>query len=105
MPSTSPVCCPAAEQLRTSIDAIGHRLGNGENGRYVRSDVFLALTLDRLRPHPSRFALVLKDLAHLDGALARLAIALEMEVGDHETPARSGDDGVMPRADRRPPAA
>jgi uncharacterized membrane protein YgaE (UPF0421/DUF939 family) len=76
---------PATEQLRTSVDAIAHRLHNGENGRYVRSSAFLALTLDHLRPQPSRFALVLKDLTHLDGALARLAIALELEVGDHDT--------------------
>jgi uncharacterized membrane protein YccC len=79
---------PAAEQLRASIDAIAHRLDTGENRPYVRSAAFLALTLDRLRPQPSRFALVLKDLTHLDGALARLAVALEMEVDDHDTRAR-----------------
>jgi uncharacterized membrane protein YccC len=76
---------PATEQLRTSVDAIAHRLETGENGRYVRSSAFLAVTLDRLRSQPSRFALVLKDLTHLDGALARLALALQMEVGDHDT--------------------
>jgi hypothetical protein len=89
---------PAAEQLRTSIDAIARRLDTGENGRYVRSAAFLALTLDRLRPQPSRFALVLKDLTHLDGALARLALALQMEVGDHDTVGHEGDDSD--RSDR-----
>jgi uncharacterized membrane protein YccC len=89
---------PATEQLRTSVDAIAHRLDTGENGRYVRSAAFLALTLDRLRPQPSRFALVLKDLTHLDGALARLAIALEMEVRDHDTAGYGGDESD--RADR-----
>jgi uncharacterized membrane protein YccC len=84
---------PAAEQLQTSIDAIAQRLDTGEPGRYVRSAAFLALTLDRLRPQPSRFALVLKDLTHLDGALARLALALQMEVGDHDTAGHRGDDG------------
>jgi hypothetical protein len=83
---------PAAEQLRTSIDAIAHRLDTGENGRYVRSAAFLALTLDHLRPQPSGFALVLKDLTHLDGALARLAFALQMDVDDHDTVGHRRDD-------------
>jgi uncharacterized membrane protein YccC len=83
---------PAAGQLRTSIDAIAQRLDTGENGSYVRSAAFLALTAAHLRPQPSRFALVLKDLTHLDGALARLATALDMEVGDHDTAGPRGDD-------------
>jgi uncharacterized membrane protein YgaE (UPF0421/DUF939 family) len=94
---------PAAEQLQASIDAIAQRLDTGENRRYVRSAAFLALTLDRLRPQPSRFALVLKDLTHLDGALARLASALQMEVGDHDTAGNPRDDGD--RSDERFPLA
>jgi uncharacterized membrane protein YccC len=96
---------PGAEQLRASIDAIAHRLDTGENGRYVRSAAFLALTIDRLRLQPSRFALVLKDLTHLDGALARLAIALEMEVGDHDTTMPASDATVMQWAEDRRPRA
>jgi uncharacterized membrane protein YgaE (UPF0421/DUF939 family) len=83
---------PAAEQLRTSVDAIAHRLDTGENGRYVRSAALLALSLDDLRRQPSRFAFALKDLTLLDGALARLAAALEMQVGDHDTAGHGGDD-------------
>jgi hypothetical protein len=81
---------PAAEQLRTSVDAIVHRLDTGENGRYVRSAALVALTLDGLRRQPTRFAFALKDLTMLDGALARLATALEMPVGDHDTAGHGG---------------
>jgi uncharacterized membrane protein YccC len=82
---------PAADQLRTSLDAIVQRLDTGENGRYLRSAAFLALTFDRLRQQPSRFAFALKDLSHLDGALARLAAALDMQVIDHDTTGQGGD--------------
>jgi hypothetical protein len=58
----------------------------------VRSAALVALTLDDLRRKPSRFAFALKDLTMLDGALARLATALEMEVSDHDTIGREGDD-------------
>jgi uncharacterized membrane protein YccC len=83
---------PAAEQLRTSVDAIAHRLETGENGRYVRSAALVALSLDSLRRQPSRFAFALKDLTLLDGALARLATALGMPVGDHDTAGHGGAD-------------
>jgi uncharacterized membrane protein YccC len=82
----------AAEQLRTSVDAIAQRLETGENGRYVRSAALVALSLDGLRRQPSRFAFVLKDLTMLDGALAHLATALEMQVGDHDTTGHGRDD-------------
>jgi uncharacterized membrane protein YccC len=98
---------PAVEQLRTSVDAITHRLDSGENGRYVRSSVLVTLTLDRLRRQPSRFGFALKDLTHLDGALARLATALEMEVGDHDTTGHREDDSDEARhrsADERKPS-
>jgi uncharacterized membrane protein YccC len=84
---------PAAEQLRTSVGTIADRLDTGGNGRYVRSAALLALALDDLRRERSRFAFALKDLTMLDGALARLATALEMEVDDHDTTAHRGDDG------------
>jgi uncharacterized membrane protein YgaE (UPF0421/DUF939 family) len=82
---------PAVEQLRTSVDAVAHRLDTGENGRYVRSSALVALTLDRLRRQPARFGFALKDLTHLDGALAQLATALQMQVDDHDTAGHGGD--------------
>lgn len=82
---------PAAEQLRTSVDAIARRLDTGENGRYVRSAALIAPSLDGLRRQPSGFAFALKDLTLLDGALARLATALDMPVGDHDTAGPGGD--------------
>jgi uncharacterized membrane protein YccC len=94
---------PAVEQLRTSVDAIAHRLDTGENGRYVRSSALVALTLDRLRRRPSRFGFALKDLTHLDGALARLATTLEMQVVDHDTTRHGGD--ADDRSDRTSMAA
>jgi uncharacterized membrane protein YccC len=94
---------PAAEQLRTSVDAIEHRLETGENGRYVRSAALVALTLDDLRRQPSRFAFALRDLTMLDGALARLATTLEMQVGDHDTTRHGGD--ADDRSDRTSMAA
>lgn len=75
---------PAAEQLRTSVDAIARRLDTGENGRYMRSAALVAPSLEGLRGQPSRFAFALKDLTLLDGALALLATALEMQVGDND---------------------
>ena len=82
---------PAAEQLRTSVDAIARRLDTGENGRYVRSAALVAPSLDGLRRQPSWFAFALKDLTLLDGALARLATALDMPIGDHDTAGPGGD--------------
>jgi uncharacterized membrane protein YgaE (UPF0421/DUF939 family) len=84
---------PAAEQLRTSVDAIARRLDTGENGRYVRSAALVAPSLEGLRRQPSRFAFALKDLMLLDGALALLATALEMQVGDNDIAGPGGDAG------------
>jgi hypothetical protein len=75
----------AAEQLRTSLQAIEHRLATGEHGTYVRSASLLALALDDLRQRPSPPADTLHDLTLLDGTLARLATALQMGVTDHDT--------------------
>jgi uncharacterized membrane protein YccC len=82
---------PAAEQLRTSVDAIARRLDTGENGRYVRSAALVAPSLDGLRRQPSQFTFALKDLTMLDGALALLATALEMQVGDNDIAGPGGD--------------
>jgi uncharacterized membrane protein YccC len=86
---------PAAEQLQSSVHAIACRLDAGDKGLYVRSAALVAPTLDGLRGQPSRFAFALTDLTLLDGALARLARALDMQVGDHDT-ARPGGDASDP---------
>jgi uncharacterized membrane protein YgaE (UPF0421/DUF939 family) len=75
----------AAEQLRGSLQAIEDRLTTGKNGDYVRSASLIALAIDDLRQRRSRGVAALQDLTWLDGALARLAIALQMRVTDHDT--------------------
>jgi hypothetical protein len=86
----------ATEQLRTSVDGIEHCLATGEQGSYVRSSALVALLLDDLRPQRSTLSNMVADLTQLDGALARLAAALRMEVTDHDTD-RPGGDAVGPR--------
>ena len=75
----------AAEQLRTSMDAVEHRIRTGEHGCYVRSSALVTLALDELRPGHSPLQNGLRDLTLLDGTLARLAAALQMDVADHDT--------------------
>ncbi|GAA1275191.1 FUSC family protein [Pseudonocardia aurantiaca] len=75
----------AAEQLQTATEAIERRIATGEHGRYVRSSALVALALDDLRLRQSPLAQALDDLTLLDGALARLATALQMDVDDHDT--------------------
>jgi uncharacterized membrane protein YccC len=75
----------AAEQLRSSLQAIEDRLATGDNGEYVRSASLIALALDNLRRHRSPAVVELQDLTGLDGALARLATILQMRVTDHDT--------------------
>jgi hypothetical protein len=80
----------AAEQLRSSVDGIGYHLATGERGRYVRSSALVTFLLDDLRPRVSPLTNVVSDLTMLDGALARLAAALRMELADHDTDRRGG---------------
>jgi uncharacterized membrane protein YccC len=75
----------AAGQLRASMDAVEHRVRTGAHGCYVRSAALVALALDALRPRHSPLQHALRDLTLLDGALARLAAALQMDVADHDT--------------------
>jgi uncharacterized membrane protein YccC len=81
----SPSLRTAERQLRASLQAFEDRLTTGEQTMYVRSASLLAPALDDLRQRPSRLADALRDLTLLDGALAGLAIALRMEVTDHDT--------------------
>jgi len=79
-----------AVQLRSSLDAIDHRLRTGGHGCYVRSAALVALAIDELRPCDSSLQHALRDLTLLDGTLARLATALQMDVADHDTGSGSG---------------
>jgi uncharacterized membrane protein YgaE (UPF0421/DUF939 family) len=74
-----------AAQLRSSLEAVENRLRTGKRGCYVRSAALIALAIDEARPQRSSLQHALRDLTLLDGALARLAKALQMEVADHDT--------------------
>jgi uncharacterized membrane protein YccC len=80
----------AAGQLRASLDAVEHRIRTGTHGSYVRSSALVALALDAMRPRHSPLQHALRDLTLLDGALARLAAALQMDVADHDTSPAAG---------------
>jgi uncharacterized membrane protein YccC len=80
----------AAGQLRSSMDAVERRLRTGEHGCYVRSAALVALAIDDARPGGSPLPHALRDLTLLDGTLARLATALQMDVADHDTGAAPG---------------
>ena len=76
----------AAEQLRTSLQALEHRLATGDHDVYVRAAALLVPVRDDPGvPRRSTLGLALKDLTLLDGALAHLAGALQMSVTDHDT--------------------
>jgi uncharacterized membrane protein YgaE (UPF0421/DUF939 family) len=92
----------AAEQLRTSAEAIEHRIATGEHGRYVRFSALVALALDDLRLRRSPMVEALSDLTSLDGALARLATALQMDVDDHDTGQPTGVVDVGDQHGERP---
>jgi hypothetical protein len=80
----------AAGQLRSSLEAVEHRIRSGAHGCYIRSSALVALALDTLRPRHSPLQHALRDLTLVDGALARLATALQMDVADHDTSPGTG---------------
>ena len=102
-PATAP-CGRAADQLRSSLDAVEHRLRTGERGSYVRSAALVALALDDVRAQAPSLQHALRDLTLLDGALARLATALQMEVADHDTGTGPRPAPAAPTAGARGPA-
>jgi uncharacterized membrane protein YgaE (UPF0421/DUF939 family) len=81
----------AADRLRASMAAIEHRIETGEHGTYVRSAALFELAAEALRPRHTPLHHALRDVTLLDGALARLAAALRMEVTDLDTSAGSAD--------------
>ena len=95
----SPALTRAAEQLRASAAAIDARIATGEHGTYVRSAALIDIAAnadDVADPDLDRgpdqagdavLPLALRDLTLLDGVLARLAAALQMDVTDHDTSA------------------
>lgn len=80
-----PALAPAAEQLRSSTDAIEQRIETGRHGTYVRCAALVESARHSLSPDHAAARPALRDLTMLDGALARLAVALHMDVRDHDT--------------------
>jgi hypothetical protein len=76
------------------MDAVEHRIRTGERGCYTRSSALVALAPDDLDPLPSSLQHALRDLTLLDGTLARLAAALQMDVADHDTSPDAGTTTV-----------
>jgi uncharacterized membrane protein YccC len=74
-----------AEQVRASTSAIERRIETGEHGCYVRASALVTLAAEHVRPRHGALQHALRDLTLLDGALARLAAALQMEIQDHDT--------------------
>jgi uncharacterized membrane protein YccC len=74
----------AARQLRASAAAIDRRLESGAHGSYVRSASLVELAMRGLPEGETPERLALRDLTLIDGALARLATALQMDVLDHD---------------------
>ncbi|MBE7196027.1 MAG: hypothetical protein INR66_26565 [Gordonia polyisoprenivorans] len=82
-----PALRPAIEDLRESIAAIETRIETGTaGGVYMRSAALIddVLRATSVADDPWLVA-ALRDLTMLDGALARLAAALDMQVRDHDT--------------------
>jgi uncharacterized membrane protein YccC len=84
----------AAAELRGSADAIERRIETGEHGTYVRAAALVELAAEEVRPRHSGLQHALRDLTMLDGALARLAAALDMRIRDHDTTADAPPDPV-----------
>ncbi len=79
-----PALSAAAAELRASTAAITRRIETGQHGTYMRCSAMIDQAAHSL-PRDSDLVLALRDLTMLDGALARLATALDMQVRDHDT--------------------
>ena len=80
-----PALRPAVRDLRGSLAALDARLDAGVHGTYVRSSAMIERAGRDIDPSEELLLLALRDLTMLDGALARLAVALDMTVRDHDT--------------------
>lgn len=85
---------PAAAQLDESMSAIEVRIETGRHGRYVRCASLVDAAVSALPPGHVAARLALRDLALLDGTLARLAAVLQMEVTAWDT--ESAQAGLPP---------
>jgi uncharacterized membrane protein YccC len=75
----------AADQVRASTEAIERRIETGGGGCFVRSAALVELAAEQVRPRHGALQHALRDLTLLDGALARLAAALQMGIQDYDT--------------------
>ncbi|SHG81412.1 Fusaric acid resistance protein-like [Jatrophihabitans endophyticus] len=88
-----PALRPAARDLRGSVAAIDTRLESGTHGTYVRAAALVERAARELPADAELAHLALRDLTLLDGALARFAAALDMQVRDHDTSDLLGGGG------------
>ncbi|WP_375490045.1 FUSC family protein [uncultured Jatrophihabitans sp.] len=79
-----PSIAPAVRDLRASIAALDTRVETGAQGTYIRCSASIDEAARGL-PTDTDLVLALRDLTLLDGALARLAAALDMQVTDRDT--------------------
>jgi uncharacterized membrane protein YccC len=102
-PITSPPLRQATQQLHDCTTAIQERIQTGQHGTYVRSASLLELASRSLPPGDNPARLALRDLILLDGALARLAAALHMQVRDLDTAQDDGSTSIpeLPSASQK----
>ncbi len=81
----NPTLVRAAAQLKASAEAIEKRIETGETKTFTRSAALFEVASRSLPPGESAASSALRDLTLLDGTLARLAAALQMEVTDFDT--------------------
>ncbi len=94
----SPRLDAAAAQLRDSMASIEGRIETGQHATYTRSGALLELAARETDADNILAQRTLRDLTLLDGALARLAHALQMSVVDYDT-TPSSDDDLRPAAE------
>jgi hypothetical protein len=73
----------ATDELAASMEAIRLRIEHEVPGDYTRSSALFDLVDQQLVSFDDHA--VMRDFTMLDAALARLALALDMPVGDHDT--------------------
>jgi uncharacterized membrane protein YccC len=93
-----------AEQVRASTTAIERRIETGEHGTYVRASALVELAAEQVWPRHGSLQHALRDLTLLDGALARLADALQMEIRDYDTTPAVAVAEAAATSDSRPPS-